>query len=416
MNIVITAFPAWEGNYLKSTVELAKELARQHRVLYVDYPYTFKDCFNSMRGRGFATWQRQLGIQDRLRCVELDNGASLHVLTLPPILPTNFLNKPQAYDTLTSLNAKHLIRPAITKAMRLLGMQTDVTIINAFNPALGVHLLGRLGEARTVYYCYDEISAANWAKQHGARLEQVFMDKVSAVVVSAQGLLEKKQKVTKTPVHVVKNGVDFALFNQKHPPSVNHPVFADVEQARRLATPIIGYLGSVDERIDYNLLESVIATTPQYRYVFVGRIGSETYRNRLAQFANVRLVGSQAPATLPAWVQQFDVCLIPFVKNALTAGIYPLKANEYLAAGKAVVATNFADLSDFEHVIQTADTAQAFLSAISNQLFSDYKTIEKRQAFAAQNAWSKRAADLTDVLLKLATEQAKKSTAIEAVV
>lgn len=387
MNIVIHAFPAWEGNYLKSTVQLATELARTHRVLYVDYAYTWKDFINSIRGRGFAHWRRMIGLEKRLREVELDNGARLHVLTLPPVLPANFLKNLRFYDALNRLNAA-VIMPTIRRTMAQLGMTGNdaPTVINAFNPTFGVHTAGRLGERRLIYYCYDEISAATWAKTHGARLEQQFMEQVDAVVVSSQGLFDKKSALH-PHCYLVKNGVDFALFNQKIDPSVSKP-----------KSPIIGYLGSVDERLDYDLLEKLARETPQYRYVFVGRVPSDGVRARLSALQNVQLVGAQPPATLPNWVQSFDVCLIPFLKNELTAGIYPLKANEYLAAGKPVVATPFANLTDFDGVISVADGAVAFQKAVENSFLPNEKAIEKRINFAAKNAWSARAEEMVDIL------------------
>ena len=43
LDIVCHAFPSWRGDYLKSTVQLMKELAVNHNVLYIDYAYSIKD-------------------------------------------------------------------------------------------------------------------------------------------------------------------------------------------------------------------------------------------------------------------------------------------------------------------------------------------------------------------------------------
>jgi glycosyltransferase involved in cell wall biosynthesis len=394
MNIICHAFPAWEGNYVKSTVLLMTELARDNRVLYVDYAYTWKDFFQSVRHKGFASWRRMLGLESRLRTVVLDNGASIYVLTLPPVLPTNFLKTPRVYDAFNKLNARFFMQPFIRQAMRTLNMTDTPVVVNAFNPAYGIHLVGRLGEARLVYYCYDEISAASWAKQHGARLEKQFATLADAVIFTSSGLMAKKNHLNKA-CYVVKNGVDFALFCQTDTPSVKHAIFDELDKN---AVPTIGYLGSIDDRLDYDLLEKLIGGTPQYRYVFVGRVPSAAVQKRLSALPNVRLAGSQPPTVLPAWVNRFDVCLIPFLKNDFTAGIYPLKANEYLAAGKAVVATPFADLSDFDSVIEIADTAGDFQRVIGQNLTENGQYAEKRRAFAAQNAWTARAADMTEIL------------------
>lgn len=385
-DIVCVAFPAWEGNYLKSTVQLMTELARLgHRVLYVDYAYTWKDFAQSLMGKGFATWQRMIGVKQRLRTVSLDNGAEMYVLTLPPILPINFLKNTALYDALNAFNGV-FIKKAILKAQKTLGI-TAPTVVNAFNPSLGNLLAGKLNESKLIYYCYDEIGAATWASRHGERLETAFLKKADAVIVTSQSLFDKKSKQN-TPCFLIKNGVDYDLFSQK---SKNLPTIS-LEKDKKT----IGYLGSVDERVDYNLLEKLISTTPQYNYVFVGRVTQSAYEKRLSAFPNVNMAGSQPPTTLPAWVQQFDICLIPFLKNELTAGIYPLKINEYLAAGKPVLTTRFSNLSDFESVVHIANDDNDFLQ-LAQEGFPN--TDAKRlQQFASQNSWTSRSKEFSKLL------------------
>lgn len=386
MNIICIAFPAWDGNYLKSTVQLMKEMAKSHRVLYVDYAYTWKDFFQSLSGRGFASWRRMIGIDNRLRQVITDSGSSLHVLTLPPVIPANFVKNEVIFDCINSINA-FFIKRAIQSTQRQLNMSSPV-VINAFNPFFGVHMSGALGEKRLIYYCYDEIGAAHWAKQHGARLENRFMKMVDTIVVTSQGLFSKKSK-QHAECHLVKNGVDYHLFANPSSHKTQIPLIQN-----NLYSKTIGYLGSVDERLDYDLIESVIKATPQYRYVFVGRITEPAYENRLKQLSNVVLVGSQPPTMLPAWVHSFDICWIPFILNDLTAGIYPLKINEYLAADKPVASTRFADLSDFESVIDVATTSSDFIKCF----IAPSQPAISRQDFAARNDWSARAESFLEVM------------------
>lgn len=378
-NIICVAFPAWEGNYLKSTVQLMKELALDNQVLYVDYAYTWKDFFQSMVGKGFASWKKMLNIQPRLRKERIENGAELYVLTLPPVLPANFLKTPVAYDLVNFFNSL-LIKKTIQNAASQLGFVEPI-VINAFNPFFGVHLAGQLNEKKLLYYCYDEISAATWAKQHGERLERIFMQMVDAVIVTSTGLLHKKAPYHKNCI-LIKNGVDFSLFSQLD------------GKAHFSKTKTIGYLGSVDERLDYDLLEQLIQATPQYEYVFVGRVTQKEYEGRLIKYPNVTLAGSQPPQELPQWVQKFDVCLIPFVKNELTGGIYPLKINEYLAAGKPVVTTHFSDLSDFESIVDIAEDYPSFIEKV-NTVSNDESLQTQRKQFASQNSWKARALELS---------------------
>lgn len=390
MDIICHAFPAWEGNYVKSTVELMKAAAHQgHRVLYVDYAYTWTDFVKSLLGKGHASWRRMLGLQPRLRREGMGDTAP-YVLTLPPVLPANFLKNPRLHDAVNRWNSFFVGRH-IRRATRSLDMDAP-TVVNAFNPGFGTHLAGKLGEKRLVYYCYDEIGAANWAGRHGARLEQQLVQQCDAVIVSSEGL-QQKQQARHDSVFVVKNGVDADLF------------FADIPADQLPEVPshqpgekIVGYLGSVDDRLDFDLLERLFRQFSDARFVFVGRVQNESVRARLVAFPNVFLAGAYPPAALPGWVARMDVCLIPFVKNEFTAGIYPLKINEYLAAGKPVVSTHFAPLGEFSGIATIADTPEIFEGGVgaalreSNQQEADALPVkEQRRAFARQNSWAERA-------------------------
>lgn len=384
MNIVCHAFPAWDGNYVKSTVELMKAAAAQgHRILYVDYAYTWTDFFKGILGKSRVPWRRMLGLAPRLRA---ERG--LHILSLPPVLPSNFLKNPRWHDVIDRLNSIWVGR-CIRRATRRLGME-GATVVNAFNPSFGVHLAGRLGERRLVYYCYDEIGAAAWAGRHGARLERRFLEQCDAVVVSSEGLRDK-QSARHPCVFTVKNGVDAALFCAEVPQTAL-PAIPNLAHGQ----PVIGYLGTVDNRLDIDLLEGLFRRFSHAKFVFVGRVQEGPLRSRLAAFPNVFLAGAHAPAALPGWVARMDVCLIPFVKNEFTAGIYPLKINEYLAAGKPVVSTNFAPLADFSGIVAIADTAEAFEKSVAEALRPcapdiAQTAVSRRRAFALGNDWSEKA-------------------------
>jgi glycosyltransferase involved in cell wall biosynthesis len=376
--ILCIGFPAWEGDYLKSTVQLASELAKNNHVLYVEYPFTWKDAIMGRFGKAKTPWRRILGKEQRLRKLQLENGAEISVLTLPPMLPVNFIGGELLYDTLMSLNAQKAYR-AIQQAMHQLGFNRPV-VVNAFNPFLGVFLARQFNEKALIYYCYDEISAAKWAGKHGPRLEKRFMQQADAVITSSQPLFLAKKTFSKR-AFMVKNGVDFDLFHQ-------------AEADSQLPKTTVGYLGSLDERIDYDLLESTIISMPYRKFIFVGRINSPE-AERLRFLPNVELVGSQPASSLPSWVQKFGVCMIPFLKNDLTAGIYPLKINEYFAAGKSVVTTDFGDLDDFRHLVAVANTPEQFVRALDNALDNNHSGgARERIAFAHGNAWSERAAEM----------------------
>jgi len=389
--IVCLGIPRWEGsNYLSSTVQLMAELATHERVLYVDYPYTYKDMLAAVQQKDQGVPLAALrGQEPRLQKRQLASGAEVQLLRLPPFMPANFISNPKVYDRLMQWNARRAQR-AIQTALKELGWKKPI-VINAFNPALGNQLTGQLDEAALVYYCYDEISAAPWMARHGARHEAAFLAAADLTLVSSQGLYDHKKDQAKA-IALVKNGVDLNLFKA----SGNKP--ADLGN-----DPIIGYIGSVDDRLDYDLIKSIALAYPGTEIVFVGRIMPSESLKKIENCPNVRLLGPRPIEQLGDYIAAFAVGLIPFVKNDLTAGIYPLKINEYLALGVPVVSTDFADLSDFAaHAAvaqHTADFIQQLKEHLDHQCTTD--EIENRKAFAAQNSWSGRAAVIRKLLYEL---------------
>ena len=92
--------------------------------------------------------------------------------------------------------------------------------------------------------------------------------------------------------------------------------------------------------------------------------------------------------------------IIPFKKNTLTKSIYPLKINEYLAAGKPVIATHFSeDMYTFHTVAYVVDSHEEFLLAIDQAIAENTEARKAaRMKVAEQNTWSARVAQFWDII------------------
>ena len=374
---------------MKTIVQIMSLLARRHRVLYVDYTFTWKDVLMGAIGKQSAPWQRMLGLKPRLRKISTRFGSEVYVLTPPPVLPANWISSPGLYKSVMAQESER-VRQSIKEAMDSLGFESPI-VINAFSPSFGLPMAGKLDESLLVYYCYDEISAAQWCGKHGAAHETLFLEKADGVIVTSDAL-KKSKSALNSNVYLVKNGVDYSLFNQGYktlPPSSEEK-------------KVIGYLGSVDDRVDADLLEYCFRQLPEYKFVITGRIVSQPMADRFRKHANVELRGSRSPEQLPAEVASFHVGIIPFVCNAFTKNIYPLKINEYLAAGLPVVMTDFAELDEFASVASIAGSKEVFVEQLKKVLREDSQSQrEQRAQFAFQNSWESRVATLEAVLEEL---------------
>ncbi len=390
-NIICLGLTAWKSDYMKSVVELMSILARENTVVFVDYPYTYKDVFKGVIHKSSAPVKRMLGLEKRLQKVAIKDNHKIHVLTLPPMLPLNWINSNKIYERLIEWDAQKISK-TVNKAIEELNMSNPV-VINAFNPIYGLSLAGKFQENLLVYYCYDEIRHAHWCKKHGGFMEDKFVRKVDAVITSSEHLHEVKSQQNEN-CYLLKNGVGFDLFHKAYK--------IKTESNEVKESPVIGYMGSVDDRLDYDLLEYCFENAPEYQFHFVGRVIYPKGKKRLEKYSNVHLLGSHQPEELPFYLAAFDVGIIPFVSNGFTKGIYPLKINEYLASGIPVITTDFGNLKDFEKTCSIKKDKVSFLQAIRDDLkHNDAKKIKNRIDTAKANSWDNRVERLSQIIEEL---------------
>jgi teichuronic acid biosynthesis glycosyltransferase TuaH len=124
----------------------------------------------------------------------------------------------------------------------------------------------------------------------------------------------------------------------------------------------------------------------------------------LAAFPNMRFLGRRNLADLPAYLHHSHCAIIPFKCNDLTKSIYPLKVNEYLAAGLPVVSTAFSeDIQAFSEVVEISESADDFCRRITVAMGNDTEASRhQRVQIASCNTWEDRARRFWDIVTKSA--------------
>lgn len=368
--IICHSFPSWDAPYIKSTMELMKRLAATHRVIIIDYHYTWKDLFTSK----YAPIKALLGLENRWRKLNTKFG-EVEIYNTPPVIPVNWINSQKLFKVIAGVNA-WLLRGTFKRIQKRIS-SSDTVLVNAFNPVYGLLTDKAWDVSQKIYYCYDEISATDWSSKWGAVFEEQYLKKVDRVITTSSKLRAAKSD-SNPDCHLVKNGVDLDIFQ--------YP------QLVKSKNRVIGYIGAVDNRIDPQLVKSMAERLPEYQFRFIGPVtSSETVKN-WNDLPNIECTGPTDQAMLPAMINKMDACIIPFKKNDLTAAIYPLKINEYLAMGKPVVSTDFADLSDFKSLISVSQDSESFAQLLERELRGNTRLrIQKRISFAKQNSWESRA-------------------------
>ncbi len=162
---------------------------------------------------------------------------------------------------------------------------------------------------------------------------------------------------------------------------------------------VCGYLGTVDERFDHELVRGVAAALPDVRFVIGGRVNHDQHARfaPIAALPNVEVTGPIPYGDRPG----FDVGLIPFRPGPVGDRINPVKMYEYLAAGAEVVATGIRECRAVP-LVRCGDTVEAWVAEIRRIGAGDRRPPQQRAAFLAGATWAVRAAEVLDRLGRLA--------------
>jgi len=387
-NILCVSYTTWEGAYTKSVVQLMSLLARRHKVLFVEYPFTIKDCIYGFMGKGDAPAKRMLGLEDRLQTKKTVFGTTVYNWVAPPVIPTNFIKNEKVFRLLNQFNV-WVYRTSVKKALRKLKMNNPINV-NAYNCYFGIPMIGKMNEKANVYYCYDGMSVV----RHGSRalvMDAEFTRMVDRVIVTSDYLKLDKLR-NNANVDTVKNGVDFELFNKE----AKSKPFSERKRKK------IGYIGSVDQRFYISFVEYAVQNMPDVDFEFVGDVRNQSVKDILTTYPNVTFLPPVAPHEVPAMLSNCDAGIIPYINNEINKNVYPLKINEYLAVGVPVVLSNFAVLQEFDGFVSFTSTKEEFLSALRAEIENDTpQKIAQRIDFARENSWEKRAELFEESIMKV---------------
>lgn len=238
-------------------------------------------------------------------------------------------------------------------------------------------------------------------------------DHVDLVLASASILLDEvSQKVTKTPVAYVPNGVDVDFYLgivDADDRATVPPAMREVVAAGR---PIVGYFGALAPWLWYPMLNELAQARPDLSFVYLGPdyLGGAS---QLDSLENVYALGAIDYALLPYHAQHFDVAMIPFKPGDIARTTSPLKLFEYFALGKPVVVTDgMLECQQFEEVL-VAGSVEDYSRKIDEalDLTHDGEFVGRCRRQADNNSWNVRARSLAEAHESLTKNSTKAGVA-----
>lgn len=312
-----------------------------------------------------------------------------------PILPCRWWNP---------ANESRLRRAARRRAV---GLRRQLSKRLDFSEAIAVVVspvwipwLEELPFMRVVYDCIDDV-AVHVPRANLLRLYQKWEDELvqraAGAVVTAEPLADTlRQRRADLPIATIRNGVDVERFEAG---ARSSPRPTDVPAAGR---PIVGFVGALYEWIDWALIARVLRALPEYDFVFVGPHDGRSSASALSGIDNAVFLGARSYDRVPAYVQAFDVCWVPFDQSRVSRAANPVKIYEYLSLGKPVVSTPVADTESFEGLIRVGRGSDEIAAHLRAALAEDGDQAAQRVRFARANSWDVRARDYVSFIASLA--------------
>ena len=339
----------WSAENRTSSHHIANRLSRQHEVLYVECPGLRAPKGNK---RDITKAFKKLASLFK-KPVQISNTLAVYTLVQIPLHGNKYI------ALLNSKLSSYLIKRVCKN------LNFEAPVLWFVVPHAG-HLIGKLRESRTIYYCIDDYSALPDVDSNAVKNMDHQLTLNSDIVFTASRALTEKKKTINKNVFYSPHGVDFKHFNRVDTESLKLP--SDIGSLKK---PIIGFFGLIEAWIDLKLIHAISACYPAMNIVLIGRVAVDT--SEIDDLDNVYLLGKKSFSELPNYAACFDVCILPYIDNDQIFNCNPIKLKEYLATGKPVVSVSFPEIIEFSDVVFIADSDDKFVEYIELALDSNSK-------------------------------------------
>jgi len=357
-------------------------LSRFYRVLFIDPPLSlFTLCLGRIKGKRQTFRSRLRQVNDRL------------TVYTPPAFPPFSQNLSWIHQRNTLL--------LVSRIKALIQRLSFKNYILGLSWPLWVSVLRELRPRRSYYDCSDDYlnyPGLRVDKEKLRKSEEELLRSVNLVFCSAQRLKDAKALFNPN-CFLIPNGVDLSSFeNGKRGGEIPSDI-------KRIKKPILGYVGTLGEWVDFDTLVQLARAKPDWSVVMIGPGTSKRFSSLMKGAPNIHWLREKRYDEIPAYLDAFDVCLIPFKVNEFTEKIYPTKFHQYLGAGKPVVSSHLPDLELFRPWVTFYQSVKEMEKAIDRAIGEDSgeKALERRR-IASENTWDQRVKSMVEIFDRVYSE------------
>ena len=258
-----------------------------------------------------------------------------------------------------------------------------------------VDIINNINRKILVYYCIADFYRLADDSKKIKKTEDELIKKCDLIFVQGDLFKERCLRLNKN-VYRFPFGVNFQTFENFDRKDARPP--ADMGDMKK---PVIGYVGGVHKHIDFGLIKFIADRHPDWSIVMVGPLQTDV--SGIKGRKNVFLLGERDFNELPAYIDRFDVCIIPYEINDYTKTVFPTKLNEYHAMGKPVVSTSLPEIVNFNkengELISIGVDREDFNDKIERAVIDrEERLVGSRIASAKKNSWTERIEEMSSLI------------------
>ncbi len=290
---------------------------------------------------------------------------------------------PAIYSKVPSMEIIHQLRAGIGEVMDWADCRQIISLVQ--HP-FWCEAASVLPNSRVVYDCMDHHAGFGNSGEALVQLEKELLAKADLTITTSSWLNQTVAGNT-TRHALIRNAAEHAHFSQ-----APESMYRD-----SLGRRIVGYYGAIAEWFDLDLVEAVAKHRPDCCILLIGA-DTVNAKSRLGKIPNIKFIGEVSYNELPSYLHSFDVCILPFKITPLTLATNPVKAYEYLSAGKPIVTAALPEMNQFDGLVYVAADQGQFLNALDQVLVNPEPEdlIQRRKVFAESQTWRHRAEELIE--------------------
>ena len=303
---------------------------------------------------------------------------------------------PFPYSKFASWINKRLLIEPLKRWMKAMSFRDPV--IWTFLPThIALDIINEFDDRKLLlYYDIADFDALTDKPKKLKNTEEELIKKCDVVFAQGKGIADKCRKLNPN-VHIFPFGVNIEVFED----FLSRPRKPGPGDLKGLKRPIIGYVGGIHKHVDIPLINYMAKSHPEWSIVLIGPRQVDTREMEAAP--NIFALGKKKFEELPAYIDRFDVCTIPYLVSEYTRTVYPTKLNEYYIMGKPVVSTALPEVEamneENNNITSIAKTHEEFVRLVEKALNPDSaKMLSDRVAIAKKNRWSERIEQMSSLM------------------